>query len=57
MAFTYIHTCYRILDPEKSEDFYVNKRAAYLENAKSPELRFRTLLTEGGAERLELARA
>jgi hypothetical protein len=25
MAFTYIHTCYRILDPEKSEDFYVNK--------------------------------
>lgn len=25
MAFTYIHTCYRILDPQKSEDFYVNK--------------------------------
>ena len=25
MATTYIHTCYRILDPEKSEDFYVNK--------------------------------
>jgi lactoylglutathione lyase len=20
-----IHTCYRVLDPEKSEDFYVNK--------------------------------
>jgi lactoylglutathione lyase len=25
MAVTYIHTCYRILDPEKSKDFYVNK--------------------------------
>lgn len=25
MAPKYIHTCYRILDPEKSEDFYVNK--------------------------------
>lgn len=24
MAVTYIHTCYRILDPEKSKDFYVN---------------------------------
>jgi lactoylglutathione lyase len=25
MAIIYIHTCYRILDPEKSKDFYVNK--------------------------------
>ena len=25
MAPTYIHTCYRILDPEKSIDFYTNK--------------------------------
>jgi lactoylglutathione lyase len=25
VAVNYIHTCYRILDPEKSEDFYVNK--------------------------------
>ena len=25
MAATYIHTCYRILDPARSEDFYVNK--------------------------------
>ncbi len=25
MAATYIHTCYRILDPEKSKDFYVDK--------------------------------
>jgi lactoylglutathione lyase len=25
MAATYIHTCYRVLDPEKSEDFYVTK--------------------------------
>lgn len=25
MAAKYIHTCYRILDPEKSEDFYVGK--------------------------------
>lgn len=25
MAATYIHTCYRILDPEKSIDFYTNK--------------------------------
>lgn len=25
MASTYIHICYRILDPERSEDFYVNK--------------------------------
>lgn len=25
MAATFIHTCYRILDPERSEDFYVNK--------------------------------
>ena len=24
MTVTYIHTCYRILDPEKSKDFYVN---------------------------------
>jgi lactoylglutathione lyase len=25
MAANYIHTCYRILDPQRSEDFYVNK--------------------------------
>ena len=25
MAINYVHTCYRILDPQKSEDFYVNK--------------------------------
>ncbi len=25
MATTFIHTCYRILDPARSEDFYVNK--------------------------------
>ncbi|WP_273846553.1 VOC family protein [Rubrobacter calidifluminis] len=25
MAASYIHTCYRILDPERSTDFYVNK--------------------------------
>jgi lactoylglutathione lyase len=25
MAATYIHTCYRILDPEKTRDFYVDK--------------------------------
>ena len=25
MAINYIHTCYRILDPQRSEDFYVNK--------------------------------
>jgi lactoylglutathione lyase len=25
MAVTYIHTCYRILEREKSKDFYVNK--------------------------------
>ena len=25
MAATYINTCYRILDPARSEDFYVNK--------------------------------
>ena len=25
MAVTYVHTCYRILDPERSIDFYVDK--------------------------------
>ena len=25
MTTSYIHTCYRILDPARSEDFYVNK--------------------------------
>jgi lactoylglutathione lyase len=25
MAANYIHTCYRILDPQRSEDFYVGK--------------------------------
>ena len=25
MVVTYIHTCYRILEPEKSKDFYVNQ--------------------------------
>jgi lactoylglutathione lyase len=34
MAFTYIHTCYRILDPEKSEDFYVNKMGSLFRERK-----------------------
>jgi lactoylglutathione lyase len=25
MSISYIHTCYRTLDPKKSTDFYVNK--------------------------------
>lgn len=25
MAAMYIHVCYRIMDPEKTTDFYVNK--------------------------------
>jgi lactoylglutathione lyase len=25
MAATYIHICYRIMDPEKTTDFYVNR--------------------------------
>ncbi len=25
MAANYVHTCYRILDPERSKDFYVDK--------------------------------
>ena len=25
MTITYIHTCYRILDTERSKDFYVDK--------------------------------
>jgi lactoylglutathione lyase len=25
MAATYVHVCYRIMDPEKTTDFYVNK--------------------------------
>jgi lactoylglutathione lyase len=25
MATTFIHTCYRVLDPVRSGDFYVNK--------------------------------
>jgi catechol 2,3-dioxygenase-like lactoylglutathione lyase family enzyme len=25
VAATHIHTCYRVLDPKRSEDFYVNK--------------------------------
>ncbi len=57
MAGSYIHTCYRVLDPERSEDFSVNKLACRLGSAKSTELRFRALLAEGGTERLELTRA
>jgi catechol 2,3-dioxygenase-like lactoylglutathione lyase family enzyme len=34
MAFTYIHTCYRILDPERSEDFYVNKLGSLFRKRK-----------------------
>jgi len=57
MAARYIHTCYRILEPEKSMGFYVNKMASCSKSAKFPELQFRTLLAENGTERLELARA
>jgi hypothetical protein len=31
VAATYIHTCYRVLDPGRSEDFYVNKLGPYSE--------------------------
>jgi single stranded DNA-binding protein len=34
MAFTYIHTCYRILDLERSEEFYVNKLGETIANYK-----------------------
>ena len=34
MALTYIHTCYRILDPERSEDFYVNRLGMPFRNRK-----------------------
>jgi len=30
MTLTYIHTCCRILDPERSEDFYVGKLGVVL---------------------------
>ena len=30
MAATYIHTCYRIVDPEKSKDFYFDKMGMQL---------------------------
>jgi catechol 2,3-dioxygenase-like lactoylglutathione lyase family enzyme len=34
MAFTYIHTCYRVLDPQRSEDFYVNKLGSLFRERK-----------------------
>jgi catechol 2,3-dioxygenase-like lactoylglutathione lyase family enzyme len=34
MAATYVHTCYRILDPEKSKDFYVDKMGTLFEERK-----------------------
>jgi len=34
MAATFIHTCYRILDPARSEDFYVNKLGILFEIGK-----------------------
>jgi catechol 2,3-dioxygenase-like lactoylglutathione lyase family enzyme len=34
MAATFIHTCYRILDPARSEDFYVNKLGISFGNRK-----------------------
>jgi len=34
MAFTYIQTCYRILDPKRSEDFYVNRLGMPFRNRK-----------------------
>jgi catechol 2,3-dioxygenase-like lactoylglutathione lyase family enzyme len=34
MAATFIHTCYRILDPARSEDFYVNKLGSLFRRRK-----------------------
>jgi lactoylglutathione lyase len=34
MAATFIHTCYRVLDPARSEDFYVNKLGVLFSNRK-----------------------
>ena len=54
MAFTYIHTCYRILDPERSEDFYVNKLGVCVQNTKTPKLNFHAVLGGGSLQvRLE----
>ncbi len=36
MTARYIHTCYRILDPKVSEDFYVNKLGNLFEKRKVP---------------------
>ena len=34
MAATFIHTCYRVLDPARSEDFYVNKLGSLFKNRR-----------------------
>jgi catechol 2,3-dioxygenase-like lactoylglutathione lyase family enzyme len=34
MAATFIHTCYRVLDPARSEDFYVNKLGTLFRKCK-----------------------
>ncbi len=34
MAARYIHTCYRILEPERSMDFYVNKMGILFKKRK-----------------------
>jgi hypothetical protein len=36
MAATFIHTCYRVLDPVRSEDFYVNKLGTLFRKRKVP---------------------
>ena len=53
MAATFIHTCYRVLDPARGEDFYVNKLGSLFKRVESPELQICALLTEGGGERSE----
>jgi len=35
MAATYVHTCYRILDSEKRNDFYVDKMGMSFSKYKS----------------------
>ena len=34
MAATFIHTCYRVLDPARGEDFYVNKLCSLFKNRR-----------------------
>ena len=34
MAATFIHTCYRVLDPARSEDFYMNKLGSLFRKRK-----------------------